>query len=115
MHVKCPWCETIKNTGDWSRFKVFECDGCHRCFRGLHAEPARRWLLADWLNPFNVESFANWDHTACPNCGVMMRIYYSQTHTGFDNPSVCKACTREVPTWQSDCAPDGLYASSQGV
>lgn len=109
MHVKCPYCQGVVNTGEWTRFKVFECPHCEFNFRGLHATPSRRWLLWDWLNPFSVACFDNWDHTACPSCGWMIRIYRSDEHTGFDNPSTCSSCCRGLPTWEDDNGPRGIY------
>ena len=79
--------------------------------RGNPAYPARRYYLLDWLNPFSTACFHNWDHTACPHCGVMLRINYSYEHNGFDGPSVCKACTRDLPTWESDHADGGVYSA----
>lgn len=109
MHLICPNCDDVFDTKNITRFSLFNCKKCGYHVRGIHCEPSRKWLAFDWVNPFSTASFDNWDHTACPFCGVMLRIYYSQDHTGFDGPSVCKACTRNLPTWESDHADGGPY------
>ena len=113
MHLKCPKnaCQHIFDTKDRTRFSLFKCEKCGFVFRGIHANPARRYYLFDWVNPFSTACFHNWDHTACPHCGVMLRINYSHEHTGFDGPSVCKACTRDLPTWESDHADGAVYSA----
>jgi len=108
-HLKCPSCQGVLCTKDYSRFEVFDCPHCTCQFRGVHAEVSRRWLLIDWMNPFTAASFTNWDHTACPHCGIMVKLYFSWTHTGFDTPDTCRSCCNDLPTWEDDNGPKGIY------